>query len=236
MTIPMRLSLDFYIGLPMKLGPVHRISRLSVHHSPPRQKIISFHFRKTDRSYHQQRNTLFTKQTVVTTTAPVMASDEAYTSFLEKANQPTGANSSTSKSHNQDQQAAVTSHSSNVPAVLQSLDMTFTSESDEPFEPFTVPYSSSSLPSASEFARAIKHDNGPEVVEELSVGEFDPQNEYKKVIEAVEAAVAREGEGKAAVKCFMAGSGKSTKVVYYVVGLDSKDRRLVGVRAVSVES
>jgi len=114
--------------------------------------------------------------------------------------------------------------------------MTFTSESDEPFEPFTVPYSSSSLPSASEFARAIKHDNGQGVVEELSVGEFDPRNEYEKVIEAVEAAVAKNGEGKAAVKCFRADSGKSTKVFYYVVGLDREERRLVGVRAVSVES
>jgi hypothetical protein len=164
-----------------------------------------------------------------------MASDEAYTSFLEKANQPTGANPSTSKSHSQDQQA-VTTESSNIPAVLRSLDTTFTSESDEPFEPFAVPFSSFSLPNASEFARAIKHEAGQGVVEELSVEEFDPKDEYKDVIEAVEAAVAGDGKGKAAVKCFRADSGKSTKVFYYVVGLDRNERRLVGVKAVSVES
>jgi len=220
----------------MKLCLVHRISRVSLCLLPQRREVSSFRSRETDiRSYHHRPNTPFSKQTVVITTTPIMASDEAYTSFLEKANQPTGADSSTPKSHKQDQQA-VTSDSSNVPAVLRSLDMTFTSESDEPFEPFTVPYSSSSLPSASEFARAIKHDNGQGVVEELSVGEFDPRNEYEKVIEAVEAAVAKNGEGKAAVKCFRADSGKSTKVFYYVVGLDREERRLVGVRAVSVES
>lgn len=219
----------------MSLSPFHRISRFSLCLSTPHRNISSFQFRQTERSYHQRPNTPFPKESVVTTTARVMASDEAYASFLEKANQPTGANTSTSKSHNQDEQA-VTSQSSNVPAVLRSLDMTFTSESDEPFEPFTTPYSSSSLPSASEFAKAIKHDNGQGVVEELSVGEFDPQDEYKKVIEAVEAAAAGDGKGKAVVKCFRVDSGKRTKVFYYVVGLDREERRLVGVRAVSVES
>ncbi len=158
-----------------------------------------------------------------------MASDEGYASFLDKANQPTGASrTSTSKSTHQNQQQDLTSQSSNTPSVLKSLDVTFTSESDEPFEPFTVAYSGSSLPSALEFAKAIKQDK--DSVEEVSVGEFDPRGEYGDVVEAVKKAAGRTRE----VRCFTAEGGKS-RVFYYVVGLD-EENRLVGVRAVSVES
>ena len=179
-------------------------------------------------------STVPTIHSVIARTA-TMASDEDYTSFLEKANQPTGAagagttSSGSSKLLNQ---ADLPSESSNIPPALKSLDVTFISESDEPFEPFAVPYSSSSPPDAAEFANAIKHEKGIGGVEELSVKDFDPRGEYAGVIEKVAEAAGNKGE----VKCFRVDAGKSTRVLYYVVGLDTEGGRLVGVRAVSVES
>ncbi len=163
-----------------------------------------------------------------------MASDEDYTSFLEKANQPTGATtagttSAFSKTHNQ---ADLSSQSSNIPPALKLLDATFTSESDEPFEPFAVPCSISSPPNAAEFAKIIKHEKGMGGVEELSITDLDPRGEYAEVMEKVAEAAGNKGE----VKCFRVDAGKSTKVLYYVVGLDREGGMLVGVRAVSIES
>ena len=164
-----------------------------------------------------------------------MASDEDYTSFLEKANQPTGAatasttSSAISKLPNQ---ADLPSQSSSIPPALKSLDVAFTSESDEPFEPFAVPYPISSLPDAAEFAKVIKHEKGKAGVEELSVKDFDPNGEYAGVLEKVAKAAGNKGE----VRCFRVDAGRSTKVLYYVVALDTEGGRLVGVRAMSVES
>lgn len=164
-----------------------------------------------------------------------MASDEDYTSFLEKANQSTGTaatTSTTSAVSKLPNQADLPSQSSNIPPTLKSLDVTFTSESDEPFEAFAVLYSSSSPPDAVEFAKVINHKKGKGGVEELTVKDFDPSGEYAGVVEKVAEAAGNKGE----VKCFRVDAGKSTKVLYYVVGLDMEGGRLVGVRAVSVES
>lgn len=167
-------------------------------------------------------------QSAIITTTTDMSSDEAYASFLEKANQPTGNTSSTSRSKAEKQQD-LKSQSSDIPQVLRSLDATFTSDSDEPFEPFTVEYSGSSLPGAEEFAQVIKEGNR---MEELGMEDFDPRSEYKDVVEAVREAAG----GQSQVKCFRAEGGKSTQVFYYAVALESAAGRLVGVRAVSVES
>lgn len=78
----------------------------------------------------------------------------------------------------------------------------------------------------------INHKKGKGGVEELTVKDFDPSGEYAGVVEKVAEAAGNKGE----VKCFRVDAGKSTKVLYYVVGLDMEGGRLVGVRAVSVES
>jgi hypothetical protein len=97
-------------------------------------------------------------------------------------------------------------------------------------------YSGSSFPSTAEFARVIELDKGEDRVEELSLQEFDPKAEYGDVIEAVRAA-----SDKGQAGCFrVEGGGKNrTRVFYYVVGLElngEEGKRLVGARAVSVES
>ena len=77
-----------------------------------------------------------------------------------------------------------------------------------------------------EFKDLIGH--GAEV-SSLSAQEFDPKGQYTEVLEAVE----KSGDGKARV--FRAHHGK-TRAEYYVVGIDEKGKRIVGLKAKAVES
>lgn len=231
----------------MQPNPIANPTRLPRFLSSPRPRTLSFPLSKQYSLYqplYSNKSLPLPSPTrpfsVVPTThsaiarTTTMASDEDYTSFLEKANQPTGAAtaSTTSAISKLPNQADLPSQSSNIPPALKSLDVTFTSESDEPFEPFAVPYPGSSLPDAAEFAKVIKHEKGEGGVEELSVKDFDPSGEYAEVLEKVAEAARNKGE----IRCFRVDAGRSTKVLYYVVGLDREVGRLVGVRAVSVES
>lgn len=77
-----------------------------------------------------------------------MASDEAYSSFLDQANQDTGAAkaSSTSKS------ASTKAVDTDVTAALQEVEQNYVSEADEPFEPVSLKWSGSNMPSESMLA------------------------------------------------------------------------------------
>ena len=59
--------------------------------------------------------------------------------------------------------------------------------------------------------------------------EFDPKHHYKDIFAAVEKA----GDGKARV---FRAEGKGTRVEYWVVGVDKKEKRVVGFKAGAVES
>lgn len=63
----------------------------------------------------------------------------------------------------------------------------------------------------------------------LTTQEFDPKEQYKEVLQAVEKA----GDGKARV--FRVHHG-NTRAEYYVVGLDEKGKKVVGLKAKAVES
>ena len=72
-------------------------------------------------------------------------SDEAYSSFLDQANQDTGA----SKASTESKSAATKAVDTDVPATLQKVDQYYTSESDEPFEPVSLVWSGKNMPSES---------------------------------------------------------------------------------------
>lgn len=59
--------------------------------------------------------------------------------------------------------------------------------------------------------------------------EFDPQSQYKAVVDAVKQA------GGGEVAFFRAKHG-STRVEYYIIGLDKKAGKVVGLKALAVES
>ena len=72
-------------------------------------------------------------------------SDDAYSSFLDQANQDTGASKASTKSKS----AATKAVDTDVPATLQKVDQYYTSESDEPFEPVSLVWSGKNMPSES---------------------------------------------------------------------------------------
>ncbi len=75
----------------------------------------------------------------------IMSSDEAYSSFLDQANQDTGA----SKVSAQSKSASTKAVDTDVPATLQKVEQYYTSEADEPFEPVSLKWSGKNMPSES---------------------------------------------------------------------------------------
>ena len=59
--------------------------------------------------------------------------------------------------------------------------------------------------------------------------DFDPQGQYKEVLQAV------EGAGGEKAKIFKVQHGR-TRVEYYVVALDAENQRVVGLKALAVET
>lgn len=71
-----------------------------------------------------------------------MSSDADYASFLDKANQDTGASkASTQQSSSQQQKYSTQSVDTDVPAAVKDVDEYYTSEADEPFEPVSLKWS-----------------------------------------------------------------------------------------------
>lgn len=63
----------------------------------------------------------------------------------------------------------------------------------------------------------------------MSTKEFDPQGQYKKVIEAVE----QSGDGKTRIYRV---EHDRTRVEYYIIGIDKESGGVVGLKAKAVES
>ena len=77
----------------------------------------------------------------------IMSSDDAYSSFLDQANQDTGAGKASAQSKRQT--ASTKAVDTDVPAVLQKVEQYYTSEADEPFEPVSLEWSGKNMPSES---------------------------------------------------------------------------------------
>ena len=75
--------------------------------------------------------------------AQIMSSDDAYGSFLEQANQDTGASKGSATSRG----ASTQSVNTDVPHGLQSVEQYYSSEVDEPFEPVSLQWGGSNMPS-----------------------------------------------------------------------------------------
>jgi predicted phage tail protein len=80
--------------------------------------------------------------------------------------------------------------------------------------------------STDELKRLIGHDAEVESVQEK---EFDPRGQYNGVLEAVKSV----GNGKVGVFRVVLGGTRSE---YYVVSVDEKEGRVVGLKALAVES
>ncbi|KAH9875113.1 hypothetical protein J1614_004602 [Plenodomus biglobosus] len=149
-----------------------------------------------------------------------MSSDADYASFLDKANQDTGsavAQDASKKSY------GTNSVNTGVPKALQQVEEYYTSDADEPFEPVALKFDGSSV-SADDMKKLLGADKDVEEVDQKKFG-----SQYKTVIDAVNKA----GNGEA--KVFRVELSE-TRAEYYVVSVDSDQGRLVGLKALSVES
>ena len=72
-----------------------------------------------------------------------MSSDDAYSSFLDQANQGIGASQASANRKTATTKVVDTE----VPAELQSVEQYYTSEADEPFEPVSLKWDGSNMPS-----------------------------------------------------------------------------------------
>ncbi|KAF2222456.1 hypothetical protein BDZ85DRAFT_250364 [Elsinoe ampelina] len=151
-----------------------------------------------------------------------MSTDEDYSAFLDKANQDTGSNDKKDSKF-----AKVESINTDVPAHLKKIDATYTSDSDEPFEPVALKHNGADL-SKTNFAKLIGVDSGD--VKPTDTKHFDPQGQYKEVIDAV----SKSSDGVHVVKVFEVSHG-STRKEYYLVTID-KEGNVVGLKAKAVES
>ncbi|KAF2808742.1 uncharacterized protein BDZ99DRAFT_477275 [Mytilinidion resinicola] len=151
-----------------------------------------------------------------------MSSDADYASFLDKANQDTGANKPSTQSK---KKVGTKSVDTAVPKALEEVEEYYVSDADEPFEPVSLKYKGKGVPSADELGKLLSHDE----VSSVSEKEFDPEGQYKSVLDAVKKA----GSGEVGV--FRVEHG-STRAEYYVVSVDTKEGRLVGLKALAVES
>lgn len=159
-----------------------------------------------------------------------MSDDASYTAFLNKANQDpkAGAPESTSQTKNK---FDPTTTDDALPTSLRSIPekITYTSDTDSPFEPIVLNYSGDELPSQAEFKKALGSKGEQGDIEELSFQEFDPRDEYAEIIDRVKKA----GSGKKDPRIFRLELG-STRVEYYIITLG--ESKLVGVYTKAVES
>lgn len=72
-----------------------------------------------------------------------MSSDADYASFLDKANQDTGASKASTQQSSSRQKYSTKSVDTDVPAAVKNVDEYYTSEADEPFEPVSLKWTGS---------------------------------------------------------------------------------------------
>ncbi|CAG8896973.1 unnamed protein product [Penicillium egyptiacum] len=197
-------------------------------------------FPATSRPQPQPSSSLSTKSPF-STSPRTMSSDDAYMSFLDKANEDVSGSAP--------QQGAgtvktETVHSSlSVPKPLQSVDAYYISDTDEPFEPVALKWDGAAKgawPSADQLSSLISPDTDlSQSISILSPSSFDPKNQYSTALDAVRVAAVEKDSGAdqlaVELKVYRVEQ-TSTKIEYWVLALHAPESRLVGLRAKAVES
>ncbi|KAF2029032.1 hypothetical protein EK21DRAFT_113255 [Setomelanomma holmii] len=151
-----------------------------------------------------------------------MSNDDDYAAFLDKANQDTGDAQQQDASSKKKKSYGTKSVDIAVPKVLEQVEEYYVSDADEPFEPVALKFDGKEI-TADDLSKLLDGKN----VEEVSPKSFEKQ--YKKVIDAVKEA------GNGSVNVFEVEIDK-TRTEYYFVSVNAKEGRMVGLKALSVES
>ncbi|KAJ5463974.1 hypothetical protein N7475_007109 [Penicillium sp. IBT 31633x] len=221
-----------------------RFLHYSLHPTSPRTHIASAehstrHFPATPRPQAQARSSLHSQS--FSTSTRIMSSDDAYMSFLDKANADVSGGQAPQGT---DTVQTETVHSSlSVPKPLQSVDAYYTSDTDEPFEPVALKWDGAAKgawPSADQLSSLISPNTDlSKSISILSPSSFDPNNQYSSALDAVRAAAVEKDSGadQSAVELKVYRVEQtSTKIEYWVLALHAPESRLVGLRAKAVES
>ncbi|KAL2846510.1 hypothetical protein BJX68DRAFT_268598 [Aspergillus pseudodeflectus] len=174
-----------------------------------------------------------------------MSSDDAYMSFLDKANADLNSGRSQPETQSSSSAAARTETvdvNVKIPTPLTTVDACYVSETDELFEPVALKWEGAEKgiwPDAAHFSKLISTDTDlSRSIETLSDAAFDPKNQYASVLRAVRAAaVEASGGDESAVelKVYRVETGPS-RVEYWVTALEPEESLLVGLRAKAIES
>ncbi|KAA8893628.1 hypothetical protein FN846DRAFT_978150 [Sphaerosporella brunnea] len=178
----------------------------------------------------------FTSPTTTTTTVTfashtpsfrrAMSSDAAdYEAFLKKAQKD--YSEGYEPPADTERTATITAEVDPHPAIRALGERFYVSEVDEAFEFISFSWEKELLPTIDEFSDLTGSDSGS--IEVLEPKDWDHRNEYQDVRDAVATACAG-GE----VKVYRVQRG--ARVTYYVLGVDVKARKIVGVRVKAVES
>ncbi|KAI1110037.1 hypothetical protein F5Y14DRAFT_466157 [Nemania sp. NC0429] len=198
--------------------------------------------RGSDEDPRQQQQTAYaytrTPLRTFTTTAAAtrMASDEDYMAFLEKANRDPNEGYAKPQSSGGEPFKA-TDDGAQIPAAIQEAtrDAFYVSDADEPFVPVCLAWDETGkgLPDEEEFATLIHHpDPASASIEIQDPADWDTQGRYEAILDAV----SRAGKGSD-VRVYRVARG-GARVEYWVVTTDGtgKSARLVGAKALAVES
>ncbi|KAK5997034.1 hypothetical protein PT974_02384 [Cladobotryum mycophilum] len=165
-----------------------------------------------------------------------MASDEDYMAFLNKANQDTDdarVAAATTQSF-YPPQFKTTDAGSEVPKVIRDAigDAVYVSDADEPFHGVSLKWSGEGgLPDEEEFVKLINHwDIENAEVDIMDPLDWDSQGQYNNIIEAVSEAT--QGNDVRVYKV----TRDAARVEYWLISRDDNEGRIVGVKALAIES
>ncbi|KAI5301624.1 hypothetical protein KEM56_001523 [Ascosphaera pollenicola] len=172
-----------------------------------------------------------------------MASDDDYMAFLNKANQDPAAgtrnaSSQTSPSQGGEVKTTTVTEGEQVPASIKNVEAYYVSDTDAEFVPVTLkfePAKEGKWPVSSQFFSLILPGREHSMLALLSIQEsepqyWDPRNQYTKVINAV-----KDAAGSDEVRIYKLNIGEP-RAEYWVLALDKKEGRLVGMKALAIES
>ncbi|KAI5291034.1 hypothetical protein KEM54_006594 [Ascosphaera aggregata] len=163
-----------------------------------------------------------------------MASDEDYLAFLNKANEDPAAgihnpSSSASPSEGGDVRTKTVTEGEIIPASIKNIDAYYVSDTDADFQPVVLKFDQAKqgkwpVSNREHSLLALLS------IQETEVPYWDPRNQYEHVVKAVQRAA-----GSDEVKIYKVNIGEP-RAEYWVLALDKQQGRLVGLKALAVES
>ncbi|KAL6698973.1 hypothetical protein J3F84DRAFT_364517 [Trichoderma pleuroticola] len=175
------------------------------------------------------------RRTLLNTVSRKMASDEDYMAFLNKANQDADeGRAAAAQSPGAQRTFKTADEGSELPKSIAEVcrGAFYVSEADEPFKGVSLKWTGEGgLPDEVEFAKLINHwDAENAQIDIMDPVDWDSQGEYGNVIDAV-----REATRGNDVRVYRVARDL-TRAEYWVISRDDEGGRIVGVKALGIES